>query len=130
MKPQAKAWVNAAKDDITVVEEIIGNSVLTHMVAFHCEQAVEKLLKACLENSGTRVPKTHNLEVLVDQVKKHYKFIFDYDIIIQLNDLYIDSRYPSDVGLLPSGKPTQENARVFYQYAKELMEMIEDALSA
>ena len=45
MKRQAKAWLDSARDDLGVVEEIINRDDLTHMVAFHCQQAVEKSFK-------------------------------------------------------------------------------------
>lgn len=37
-----------------------------------------------------------------------------------VNDLYIDARYPGDLRLLPSGRPTLEDARRFYQFALEV----------
>ena len=32
-------------------------------------------------------------------------------------DDYIDSRYPGDMGLLPYGKPTLEDAKEFHEFA-------------
>ena len=37
-----------------------------------------------------------------------------------LDDLYIDSRYPGDLGLLPNGKPTLTDAEEFYEFAKDV----------
>lgn len=128
MKPQVKAWITAAEDDLLVVEEIIENAALTHMVAFHCEQAVEKLFKACLESNGERVPKTHNLDVLKERVSNYYDIEFDDVIFDQLNELYIESRYPSDIGLLPTGKPTLLHAKGFYQFTRNMIIMIRDLL--
>lgn len=42
----------------------------------------------------------------------------------KLNKLYIDSRYPSDLGLLPYGKPTLADAKMFYQFAKEIFDKV------
>ncbi len=44
--------------------------------------------------------------------------------IIHLDDLYIESRYPSELGLLPSGKPTPAEAREFFETAKSLFDQI------
>jgi len=41
----------------------------------------------------------------------------DHEIVQILDSLYIESRYPVDVGLLPDGKPTQEDADKFFGFA-------------
>ena len=43
MKKQAKAWLDSARDDLGVVEEIVNRDDLTHMVAFHCHLEVAAL---------------------------------------------------------------------------------------
>ncbi len=42
-----------------VVEEIIYREDLTHMVAFHCQQSIEKALKAILVEYEQLVPRIH-----------------------------------------------------------------------
>ena len=37
-----------------------------------------------------------------------------------LNDVYIDSRYPADFGLLPSGQSGEEDARRAYTFANNI----------
>jgi HEPN domain-containing protein len=41
-QPMALEWLKSANDDLMLVSSIIENAELTHMVAFHCQQAVEK----------------------------------------------------------------------------------------
>ena len=41
-----------------------------------------------------------------------------------LDSLYIDARYPGELGLLPYGKPTLEDARAFYEFAQSVFDMI------
>jgi hypothetical protein len=36
--------------------------------------------------------------------------------LIIISDVYIESRYPGDLGLLPDGMPTNEQAKVFIEY--------------
>jgi len=43
-------WIKAASDDLLVIEKIIDNEELTHIVAFHSQQAIEKSLKSLLEH--------------------------------------------------------------------------------
>ena len=55
---------------------------------------------------------------------KKYLEIDDESILEDLNELYIDSRYHGDMGLLPYGKPTLEDAKEFYDFAKDIFNKV------
>jgi len=38
-------------------------------------------------------------------------------MLTDLDDLYIHARYPGELGLLPSGRPSPDDARQFYEFA-------------
>ena len=118
MKKQAKSWIDAASADLLTIEEIMDNDLLTQIVAFHSQQAIEKCFKAIIEQNDAPIPKIHNLVTLSEKIQQYGKIDIDYSIIEQLNSLYLESRYPTDLGLLPDGKPTKEIARKFYEHAK------------
>ena len=59
-----------------------------------------------------------------ETVSSVYQFDFDEDKLGLLNKLYLDSRYPGDLGLLPNGKPSIEVAKEFQKLAKEIYERI------
>jgi len=61
MKKQTEYWLDMANDDFSVIEEIIKRKDLTHMVAFHSQQSIEKSLKAIIEEKELKIPRTHNL---------------------------------------------------------------------
>ncbi|MDE0077074.1 MAG: HEPN domain-containing protein [Caldilineaceae bacterium] len=124
MRRQTEAWLASARDDLRVVEEILDNEELTNMVAFHCQQAVEKSFKAVLEEYDQLVPRTHDLITLRTLTEKHIRVTVEPDILNQMNDLYVDSRYPSDFGLLPGGKPPQDLAQEMYNSACKIHESI------
>ncbi len=42
MKVLTEAWLKAAKNDLDVIDRIIEDNHLSHIVAFHAQQAVEK----------------------------------------------------------------------------------------
>jgi len=44
----------------------------------------------------------------------------DLNIIKRLDEVYISSRYPGDLGLLPSGKPTIQDAKELFDFADAL----------
>ena len=53
---------------------------------------------------------------MLDKIFSYGKKI-DHKFIQILDSLYIESRYPVDIGLLPNGKPTEEDANKFFEIA-------------
>mgnify|MGYP001371865132 CR=1 FL=1 len=64
MKVLTQEWLKASRDDLEVIQEILEREDLTHIVAFHAEQCVEKAFKAVLEEKCMEIPKIHNLVTL------------------------------------------------------------------
>jgi len=128
MKKISEEWLKAAKDDLRVADKIIADEALTHMVAFHSQQCIEKSLKAVMEEYGIDLVKIHNLERLLAIVKNHVKIDVNIVLIEKMDKLYIDSRYPADFGLLPDGKPTIEDAEEFYDAASSVYEVVKTNL--
>ena len=124
MNPRAAAeWMRSAYGDLVLIEEISDNDFLTHMVAFHSHQSIEKSLKAIYECHDMEVPKKHDLLFLKSGVEKYIE-IGDEDALEELNDLYIESRYPGDMGLLPSGKPSMGKAAALSRLAQEIFDEV------
>jgi HEPN domain-containing protein len=124
MKRQAKAWLKSAYDDLLTIQELIGNELLTHVVAYHAQQAIEKSLKAILEDRSEPVPRIHNLITLRGMVEEFFQFDEDSEIFDQINELYVDSRYPTDLGYLPEGKPSVVTAAAFQDTAERIYEKV------
>lgn len=128
MRAFTKEWMRAAYDDLLTIQEIIENNALTHIVAFHSQQCIEKTLKAILEEHEIDTPKIHSLV----RLKKLLPFQIDRldtTLLERLDELYIDSRYPGDMGLLPYGKPTSEDAQQFFDFAQSIFNNICMALN-
>ncbi len=121
-KKQAIEWLLSAYSDLKNIQYILNDEFLTHVVAFHCQQAIEKSLKASLENSSKDVPKVHKLQNLIAKVD--FNIDVNDEIIMILDELYIESRYPGDMGLLPNGKPRVGDAKEFYAFASPLFEEV------
>jgi HEPN domain-containing protein len=83
---------------------------------------VEKSFKALVEESEVPVRKTHSLVQLLGMVSTAYDELSDMDttVLNLLDQLYTDSRYPNEFGLLPDGKPTLEEAGLFQRFATEV----------
>ena len=124
MKFITSEWLKSADDDINTIKAIIDDESLTHIVAFHSQQCIEKSFKAMVEEFELASQKIHNLITLNETISSVYQFDFDEDKLGLLNKLYLDSRYPGDLGLLPNGKPSIEVAKGFQELAKEIYERI------
>jgi HEPN domain-containing protein len=117
-------WLKSADDDLNTIKAIIDDESLTHIVAFHSQQCIEKSFKAMVDEFELASQKIHNLITLNETISSVYQFDFDEDKLGLLNKLYLDSRYPGDLGLLPNGKPSIEVAKGFQELAKEIYERI------
>lgn len=93
-------------------------------MAFHAQQAIEKSLKALIEEKGERIPRIHSLSKLFDLCSTFLDFKFDESLIIALDSLYIESRYTGEFGLLPNGKPSQKQSQLFYDFADEVYNVV------
>lgn len=128
MKEPTEAWLKAASDDLATIAEIIDNEQLTNIVAFHAQQAVEKSLKAIVEEFELEMSKIHSLERLFAIVKHYLPLPIDAATVEELDRLYIDARYPSEFGLLPQGKPARKDAEKFYDFAKMIYDNVYENL--
>jgi HEPN domain-containing protein len=114
-------WLNHAIDDLDSAEVLL-EAKISNMVCFHSQQAVEKLFKAYIASHSNEIPKIHNLirlQAICEDLAGEEFSINDEEIIF-LNDVYIDSRYPADFGLLPSGKPSMKDAQKALRIAQKI----------
>ena len=118
MKKLTEEWLKAAKDDLDVIARILPDILLTHIVAFHAQQCVEKVFKALLEEYEIETPKIHRLLTLYGKVESFIDIEIELSLLQTLDALYIDARYPGDLGLLPNGRPSTSDAVKFYDFAQ------------
>jgi HEPN domain-containing protein len=65
-RPTAQ-WILKAEEDWDVARDLAARKPPPrNAVCFHCQQAAEKYLKALLQESGAAVPRTHELEDVLD----------------------------------------------------------------
>lgn len=128
MKKAAVEWLKSAEMDLGSIVQIIQCEDLTPVAAFHSQQCVEKCFKAVLEEQATKVPKEHSTLKLYGLVRDLVPLAVDMNILTDLDDLYIGSRYPGELGLLPNGKPTLPDAQEFYGCAKCVYEQVKRML--
>jgi HEPN domain-containing protein len=72
MKRRTAQWVRKAEEDMEIARCLAALAKPKRDGAcFHCQQAADKYLKALLQESGLAVPKTHELEDLLDLLLPH-----------------------------------------------------------
>jgi HEPN domain-containing protein len=130
MKKQAEDWILMADKDLFAAEIILKetNFPLTNIVAYHCQQAIEKYLKAFLIEKDVPLIKTHDLIKLNGMIKEIKDTGIDEARLIIINEAYIESRYPGELGLMPDGMPANEQAKEFLEYASEVKTIINSEL--
>jgi HEPN domain-containing protein len=107
LREMVRQWLDKAGADFDAAEELsTQGGRFREIVAFHCQQAVEKYLKAFLVRRQIEFPKTHDLAKLLDRVAT-----VDASIAESLRDADaltpygVEARYPSDAPeVLPGGE--------------------------
>ncbi|MCL2793038.1 MAG: HEPN domain-containing protein [Spirochaetaceae bacterium] len=129
MKKLVEDWIFMAGRDLKTAEILIKeDSPLTNIIAFHCQQAIEKYLKAYLIEKNIPLIKTHDLIRLNNMIKEIKNLGIDEKKLIIINEVYIETRYPSELGLLPDGLPATEQVEEFIKYTKEIKDIITNEL--
>lgn len=128
MKPITHEWLTRAAEDLAVARVLLPRPDLTNMVTFHAQQAVEKALKAVIEEMDLGFVRTHSLTRLYELVQPHYSVIEDMDMLDRLDAAYIEARYPGDMGLLPTGKPSSDEATDLFDFASDIFHQLQTSL--
>lgn len=122
MKRETEEWLKIAFEDFKA-SEFLFEEGLYRMVCYHCQQAVEKAMKAVLAEHGIAFQRTHNIIDLKNAVNSvGYEIDLSEEDAVFLNSVY-KSRYPSALGLLPSGEPTQNDAEKALSIGKIIFQL-------
>ena len=72
MKRHTAQWVLKAEEDMEAARSLAALARPKRDAAcFHCQQSAEKYLKALLQELGLAVPRTHNLNDLLNRLLPH-----------------------------------------------------------
>jgi HEPN domain-containing protein len=99
MKQASRDWVKKAEEDYLAALDLARRRKrqLHNSVCFHCQQSVEKYMKARIEEAGIRIPKSHDLESLLTillQVEPLWAAL--RPALQNLTDFAVDFRYPGN----------------------------------
>jgi HEPN domain-containing protein len=91
----AEDWLRHAESDLALSSHPRFENVLTEMLCFHAQQAVEKSLKAALVHRGVTFPHTHDIAALVTAVRNAgIDWPDDLDEAVDLAEYAVAARYP------------------------------------
>jgi len=119
-KAYIKQWILKAEEDLFVINKLTESEIFaTSSVCFHCQQAVEKYLKAFLISHEIDIKKTHNIEFLLSECGDIDSDFSEIDPK-NLSDFGVDIRYPGDM-YIPSENETLEHKQIVL-FVKKLVE--------
>ena len=118
-------WFDYALDDFKATEALLDEKVY-QLVCFHAQQFVEKVFKGLLFQQGIDPPRTHDLGFLYQKLAQ-LNLLLKVDVadLEFLNGVYVEFRYPPDIGLLPHGEPSKEDAQKALEIARRVFTQAE-----
>ena len=124
MIQQISKWFRQAKEDFDTANVNLNNKKYYAAVQF-CQQCLEKCFKAIIEENDIPPIKSHDLLRL--QLHANIQLSDSETILLRiLNEVYIDSRYPGDLGLLPHGKPTIPETEAFIHLCDTIFNRLQE----
>lgn len=128
MKASTRQWLEFAQTDLRSCENNLHDEFVTNIVAYHAQQAVEKAFKALIEEVGMRMSRIHSLTRLYALSEAYVITPIDETELEMLDNVYTSSRYPGEIGLLSTGKPSIEESKEFFNIAKRIYEILEKSI--
>ncbi|MEM3415703.1 MAG: HEPN domain-containing protein [Thermoproteota archaeon] len=108
-------WIKKADGDLKVVKHLIAiDEPPTDILCFHCQQAIEKYLKAFLTFWDVRVKKTHDMNTILNLCigqDEEFKRL-DKEKISGLSYYAVEVRYPEEFYI-----PTLDETKEYFTLA-------------
>jgi HEPN domain-containing protein len=118
-------WLRKADSDMDLAEHLTDEgAAFANAIAFHCQQAAEKYLKAFLTSHQVAFPKTHDLEELLDLAETS-----DRNLAASLRDVIVLTPYGVELRY-PGDRPdaSLDEARKAVELARKVRSSVLDAL--
>ncbi|MBI4708328.1 MAG: HEPN domain-containing protein [Candidatus Omnitrophica bacterium] len=109
------------KDLLTATHELsFDKDAVTESVCFHCQQAVEKFIKAYMVLLNIEITKTHEIGELITKCQEKDTEIAEFkETADKLTDYAVEIRYPEAPEV-----PTLEEAQEAVRVAKSIREFV------
>lgn len=114
-------WLDRSKEDMLSAKILRETSECYNNAAFHCQQTIEKALKAYILLKSDILVDGHNLSWLCKRAMKYdQKFAEWLQESASLNKCYIETRYPADLPLVL----TSDEVSGYYKMASDMYDFI------
>ena len=99
LKDLVREWLQKAKQDLSSAKFLSDMKPLPKdIIGFHCQQAVEKCMKAFLVLHNIEPPRSHDLLFLKTKCQSMGGLTeIDDTILIRLNPYSVEHRYPGEI---------------------------------
>jgi len=126
MTDKVAEWLTRAQADLTAAELLLKfDEYPTAILAFHCQQVVEKSLKAFLTARRISFLFRHDLAYLLDLCSEGDPSFGELEPQISgLTPYAVEGRYPTDLPL----EPNKDETRIFYRQAQTVFEFVKRKL--
>lgn len=120
-----KDWQDKANADLKSAKILFEHEADYGIVSFHCQQAIEKLLKSFVLKRTSTLIEGHSLVFLC---KKAIELDIEFKIFLKdcayTNQFYIETRYPADVPIEMTKEEAGEcisiTEKIFAEVSKKL----------
>jgi len=95
MREIVQEWVEKGNSDFLAAKTLVQKEGLENQTGFHCQQAIEKWLKAYLIKHGEEIQTIHDLMALVIYCEKYDPAFKELEPLVEgISDFAVEFRYP------------------------------------
>ena len=117
------AWLQKANNDIIAAQRLIElEPIIADYACFHCQQSIEKSLKAFLIYQGRDIKKTHDIDFLLAECGE-FDPVFRTIQTSNINDYAVGGRYPDY-----SQAPEMEEVMHHYDLAIQVYDLVKERI--
>ena len=123
LKAYIESWLSKAGHDLLSAQRLLEiEPMILDNACFHCQQAIEKCLKAFLVYHGRDIERTHNIIFLLSECA-NFDSVFAGIDPMNINAYAVQGRYP-DSNLVP----TIDEAKSYYLLAVQVRNLVAERI--
>jgi len=116
-------WIKRAKSSLELAQAKIIHYIYYEDLCYQSQQAAEKALKGLLIYYGVEPEFTHNIEILLNEVKKFTDIPENIKEAALLTNYAVQTRYPGEYDEI-----TKEEYEKSIKIAKDCLQWVEDKI--
>jgi len=123
LRDYIESWLEKADNDLATAQRLLDiKPMILDNACFHCQQAIEKYLKAYLNYNGKETERTHNIIFLLSQAAD-FDAVFATIDAMNINAYAVQARYP-DFTIIPD----EDEAKAYYQLALHIKSQVAERI--